>query len=473
LNIKIPNDGSSVYDLSNSYLDFEILPQITSNLTVAGAVYDLTLFFNATNTAVPIYNLAPIRRVLVSLDRAGIVDTRENNNRMMSTLLEYQMGRNEKLSQSFKSTYQLSSCYGIQAGPFSQLVGLGTNPSFNRPLHAMIPLKHLTSLGNNLLPIAKAGSMELSLDFEDPSRFAVAWNARIPVPRDCLDIVGPVTNPNVVTDSTPFLTLESSPYHVGQAVVVECNNGGLLAATQCLITGITQNTTTSPYCLQLTLSGNLPTVNAGSSLTNITIQDISPSNGLETYSVTFQNAQLILSRLQRKIQIPKQMSFWQYLYRPITPLTTSNLYTFSQQVPKGVLNVFVLFYDAEFMYSHAPNMVSWQTQLRGLSRSFPSVPILFRSNQHFEMMERIFLNSGWSLGDLTEGFGIVGVGEANNRFPTPIDGNHLITMCGITLPSEPGVDFMDVEFNLQAAAGTAVPQIMFIMESPTSINLPE
>ena len=262
--------SSDVYDMSSSYALLYVRPNLVSVRQNAAAIYQYMVFL--ANSSAAISPSALVRHCRLSTAKQSRVDERRFNNRLAATLYELTHSREQKLSESYKSMYEITNRAGILGGPFSQLVGDGDRPSLEREVPLYIPLSELTDLGRvEKWPMARSGETTLRLELEPMSNFGVAWSDSIPETTTLStfeDQNDPTPNTAIITTvNNTYGSVEEGPFYVSQNVHIRYDEDGTATA---LTTSITAVELVAGQ-LRLTLAAGLAAVSAASSNTAITI----------------------------------------------------------------------------------------------------------------------------------------------------------------------------------------------------------
>jgi hypothetical protein len=373
--------SSDVYDLSSSYALLYARPAVTSALQLAGSVYQYTLGFRTSTAAIA--PSALVRHCRLSTARQNRVDERRFNNRLAASLSELTHSREAKLSDSYKSTSQITSRAGIRGGPFTEIVGEGDRPSVEREIPLYIPLSQLTDIGRvERWPMAKSGDVTLRLELEPPSNFEVDWPDSIPVALTFQDLTAVDPAPNTIVTTDVYARLEDSPFYTQQALSILSTHSTLgpktlntLVSSIAWIRGGVNNGR-----IQLTLNGNFDPIAAGQQITAIRATALAPSTPASTFALNINRAEILLRKIRQPGPAPSTIQFLSYSVEDLTPGGNPNPFQRVWYVPAATtLNCFLLFYDNDELHSTSTGASSYRFSIDGSYET--SEPIAFNTSQ--------------------------------------------------------------------------------------------
>lgn len=408
VDLVIPS-SNDVYDLTASYVLLYVKPTLNSPRQVPNSVYQYSVAYKSSLNAIS--DTAFISHFRLSTARQGTIDETRHVNRLRATMNELTQSREQKLSNSYRSVYQITERSGQRGGPFSQLLGEGdvsTEPSLEREVPIYIPLDQLTNLGKvSRWPMQKTGETTLRLELENPNNLTVDWIPHIsnPVAMDDLTAVDP--GPTViVTQDTEPRWLEDSPFHLNQALSVAYTHstsgaGTLLTYISALewIRGTPENGQ-----FKITLANALPAIAGGEQITAIVLSEAPPSTGTTTdITLSINRADVLVRKIIRPGgKLPTSLQFLKY---DVEDFTGSGQSPFQRQfyLPAGpagqTLNAILLFYNPGELISNSSDAFSYRVALNGEFEQ--DSDILFNSAQQLQELRRAFVNAGLPLSDLS------------------------------------------------------------------------
>jgi hypothetical protein len=402
IDLVVPS-SSDVYDLSSSFALIYVKPTVTTVRQVPGAVYQYTLGFRGSDSAIS--PSALVRHCRLSSSRQNRMDERRFNNRLAASLSELTVSRESKLSDAYKSTYQVTSRAAIRGGPFTEIVGEGDRPSVEREVPLYIPLSQLTDIGRvERWPMAKSGELTLRLELEPPSEFAVNWSDSIPIALVFQDLTAVNPAPNTIVAAVAYDRLEDSPFYTQQALSVTSTHSTLGPKTLLTLISEIEWIRGGPDNgrIRLTLSGAFDPIAAGQTITNIEATALEPSATPPAiaFALNINRAEILLRKVLRPGPVPSSVQFLSYQVEDLTPGGNPNPYQRVFYVPAATsLNCFLLFYDNDELHSSDPGAVSYRCAIDGQYET--SEPIRFDTSQSIAQLRRALVNAGMPLADMT------------------------------------------------------------------------
>jgi hypothetical protein len=167
-------------------------------------------------------------------------------------------------------------------------------------------------------------------------------------------------------------------------------------------------------CMQISLDGSLTPINAGESITGITITELDPSAAGTTVALDVLSSELLLRRVRSPGPTPSQIRFLSYNVEDLTA-SGQNPYQRVFYVPaQTTLNCFLLFHNDDTLFSNDVNAASYRWAINGQYET--NEPINFGSSEQVQQLRRAFANAGMPLTDLTRSSPDIGASTGVLRY---------------------------------------------------------
>lgn len=229
--------GADFYDLNNrtangrkEYYDDTVDPATTNplkNNAPDDAVYKVNVSW-AVSPLQPIYNIAVVKNCNLNTALKGSLEDVRRIDIFRNNLNEYTLSAAEKKSLEYNSLRQLGDTGAAKFSIFQEIIKSGSQPSANKDAAIKVHMSQLFELGKlSNYPADKLGKtrvhLELNLDklaVTDSivGRYSLANLVNNQTVANTARINQPL--PTTLPIITNFQTLEESPYHTNQAVLV-------------------------------------------------------------------------------------------------------------------------------------------------------------------------------------------------------------------------------------------------------------
>lgn len=303
VNFTIPDNA--VYDLSQSYVNFDISVDVVDATPALPAYYNVD--FRYGNATICPYNIALVKNCRLTSRKYGQLADVRRVDILRQNLNQVLLSRKQKEGEEYNSFQRGYSDNGLKVSPWLEARGEGTVLSryVNHPIR--VPFSQLFNIGSSTsYDATKMGETKLHLEL-NPGKFTL-HQTQGAASRDTqwgeeqnttfADITGPALTTLTLTTKEPFDTLQDAPFWVGQKIAISGTQAGAapaLAAEQRVITGIEWvKGGASDKKIVLTLNASLPALAAAADgYTDVECDGVNYASA----SFNINNAEVVLKSL--------------------------------------------------------------------------------------------------------------------------------------------------------------------------------
>ena len=355
-----------------------------------------------TDGSISVKNIDMIRNCWLSGDKCGMLENITRVNVLQSNLMEMTKSTSEKLSQ-INTLYQPRDYQeGMLLSPFVEMHKEGGDVSVYRDVYLRIPLSQLFSLGSmTVLDSAKTGTLRIHVELENLSYLrvveAILFKNPLSLLQSGMEDIGATTTNNLIT-KLPYVSLDQSPFFVGQKLAVSFASPDPQPPVQnVFITAISRDPVSS--ILTLTTTGTYTNVQE---ITVIEIEEVLP--------VSFQvaNANLGICEVMGATMAGDVLEYTTFTSEQYS----NNARTLDKvfEVEGSAINAMLMFNDNTYnMISHQDKVESYRMRLDGVSDiydrdifvNYNEEGVLTHDPLHYDSINRTMLNAGLPLKNLT------------------------------------------------------------------------
>lgn len=477
--ITVPNDGS-IYDLSQSMFRCRLIdpePSITTGeFNSIPNVIDRVVEFGDGTNDLCIENLALIRHAEIQTEKVKpVIDSRRYNNRIMSTLMQYERARTEKVGKGHRSLYAEKNFSGFQGGLFTELIGYGNTVSESRPAWVDIPLTDISTLCNaTRWSMMKSGDMTFQLELEPPSNFVMKKVNRIP---NNFPVGAEVFNVDdgVIIPEQQFIDPEGIPFYVGQPIKVSYTDSSATpvpgefdaAITEIRYVGSPSGSAynTGAFRVELVLSNGFPALPGGGTAPykSVVINSVSAPNS----TFRFDAIEIQLLKVGRGASPSHDMIH--YLTYAVRDTSEFTLSTFTLEMlfdSATTANAFLMFFEDGQLTSTS----DLKSYLISIKNVYQGRTVKYDSSRHKAMMKRAFMNASMPLRDITE---VVPLNSQQNPQTAYTNGSKLVVVPAPLTINAPGSPDTVVNWELEFVSGSVGRRIIVVATQFATLQLGE
>jgi hypothetical protein len=463
VNFTIPDNA--VYDLSQSYVNFDISVDVVDATPALPAVYNVDFrYLNATTCP---YNIALVKNCRLTSRKYGQLADVRRVDILRQNLNQVLLSRKQKEGEEYNSFQRGFNDNGLKVSPWLEARGEGTVLSryVNHPIR--VPFSQLFNIGSSTnYDATKMGETKLHLEL-NPGKFtlhqtqgdgtrATQWGQTQNT--TFADITGPAPTTLTLTTKQPFDTLQDAPSWVGQKISITSAAAGTAAALaeQRVITGIEWvKGGANNKKIVLTLNASLPALPAAADgYTDITCDGVNYANA--TFSIN--NAEVVLKALANPM--PQDgMSWTHFSTEEYTTAQQQNFRHLFQLEPDSVNVLIMTPANNDDLNSTKQDLSTFQLRLNNDDLTDREVSVY--SGLYNDRLNMTLVNMGKRARDLSQ----VGLNVTQTNAATKFDAGLLLI--GNPLPMTANEKLLQV--NLNSTAGGTTKLALF-KEIPRTVK---
>lgn len=412
-------ESMGVVSLRDTFVEIQMTPTVNDQNPATGAgIYPLTMKWTLDSTASPpvpidnhFPNVAVVRNAYLSGERVGQIENVRRVDILRSNLYDYRKPPMGMVSDNYLNASQLNDPIdGTRKGIFTQLNKSGTRKSiYNAESALMISLADILDFGGvEALDLSKTGDLRLHLELnlKNIAPFAITPIANATQNAALIANLagGPGGNtPQSIQTTTKYPTLASSPFHVGQKVVLAGTNAG--AGDDLAFTGVIASIAPqADGSLIIGFGQDLVVIPANETVTGITIQDVAPAQPTMEYT----QAQVVVKQLALD---PKEVpSVYQYYVFQTEETNGNNVVNYSNgfEIDGSATEVLVMPVSAANQLSATGNATEY-FRMRLNNVDLTDREVYLRSPLYYDRLATTLDGIGYDLRNLNENSGAVDV----------------------------------------------------------------
>jgi len=462
VNFTIPDNA--VYDLSQSYVNFDISVNVVDAAPALPGVYNVD--FRYGNATICPYNIALVKNCRLTSRKFGQLADVRRVDILRQNLNQVLLSRKQKEGQEYNSFQRGFNDNGIKVSPWLEARGEG-NVLSRYVNHAIrVPFSQLFNIGSSSnYDATKMGETKLHLEL-NPGKFTLVQTQGAATRTTqwgdeqnttFKDIIGPAPTTLTLTTKEPFDTLQDSPYWVGQKIIINATSAGTAPAlgTERVITEIEWvKGGADDKRLILTLNATLPALGA---ITD-TWTDVE-CDGVNYASASFNinNAEVVLKSLANPM--PEDgMSWTHFSTEEYTTAQQLNFRHLFQLEPDSV-NLLLMTPTNDDLNSTKQDLSTFQLRLNNDDLTDREVTVY--DALYNDRLNMTLVNMGKSPKDLSQQGLNVEQTLATTKFDTGL------VLIGNPLPMTPNEKLLQVNLN-NSANGTT--KLVLFKEIPRTVK---
>ena len=410
VDLRIP-ENSGVYDLSKSYINFNITADAVGS--DADAVYATSVGFNESNRngGANEFIVPPTTAVLIKhcdfvSQSKGRVESIRHCDALRCALAMYEKPK-EYLKKDMGNLQSARSEQAFNKFGANELFNVGSIPSRKRSQDIRVDLKDVFGFGViDSYDTAKFGATKIhlecnfdKLETQESINATNPWNVdyRLGGTDHGVCDAGATNGTGDVQQQTSIVTTniyscpEDSPFHVSQLLTITfaATAGGAGQTANVLITSIEHQANGK---MKLNFKTSFKALANGDTISAATVVQ----KALSTRSLTINSVELVAYRRDDLTEGPSEIQWTAYSSDFDTYVPTQN---FNKQyyLPANTLNSLIVFPNP--IYSQEP-VTSYRINLNGEPTTNRDVAV--KSGLHYDMLKKSFINMGSSVVDYNE-----------------------------------------------------------------------